>query len=219
MKKVRTTGADHRELTVRQVEVLQLLSKGLTNKEIAEVLSIKPNTVKIHTSKIFEALDVSTRAEAVGMAHAFLGHESIRALEAAQQPTIAVLPFYSAALPEAQRHLPSCFLNEVITRLGSGWFPVVSRFHADAAASAHPTLIAVGSRVGARYLIDGTLELEGPGGRATARLVDALSGQQLWSRPFEWHGSATRAALNQVAAQIAVHVSARLLRIEHVIRR
>ncbi len=51
-------------LTPRQIEVAQLLAKGLTNKEICNVLSIAEGTVKTHIAAIFEALDVSNRTEA-----------------------------------------------------------------------------------------------------------------------------------------------------------
>ena len=52
-------------LTARQLEVLRLMSRGLTNKEIAGVLGIGPGTVKAHASAIFDALDVTNRTEAV----------------------------------------------------------------------------------------------------------------------------------------------------------
>jgi|YNPNPStandDraft_1061719.scaffolds.fasta_scaffold02272_11 Response regulator containing a CheY-like receiver domain and an HTH DNA-binding domain len=55
-------------LTAREREVLELLAKGMTNKEIAEALVITPNTVKRHLKAIFEKLDVHTRSAAVAMA-------------------------------------------------------------------------------------------------------------------------------------------------------
>jgi DNA-binding NarL/FixJ family response regulator len=51
-------------LTVREREVLGLLSQGLTNKEIAKKLFITTNTVKRHLKSIFEKLGVNTRAAA-----------------------------------------------------------------------------------------------------------------------------------------------------------
>ncbi len=53
------------ELTGREHEVLALLQKGLTNKEIAEALVISGNTVKRHLKAIFSKLGVNTRAAAV----------------------------------------------------------------------------------------------------------------------------------------------------------
>ncbi len=52
-------------LSKRELEVLQLLSEGLSNAEIAERLFVSLNTIKTHTSKIFEKLEVKRRTQAV----------------------------------------------------------------------------------------------------------------------------------------------------------
>lgn len=51
-------------LTERQLEVLRLMARGLTNTEIGNVLGVALGTVKAHVTAIFEALDVSNRTEA-----------------------------------------------------------------------------------------------------------------------------------------------------------
>ncbi|HHT7237165.1 MULTISPECIES: response regulator [Bacillus] len=53
------------ELTEREKEILFELVKGLSNKEIAEVLYISDKTVKIHINKIFKKLNVKSRSQAV----------------------------------------------------------------------------------------------------------------------------------------------------------
>jgi DNA-binding NarL/FixJ family response regulator len=53
------------DLTPREVEILKLLSKGPTNKQIGHVLGISENTVKNHVNSIIEKLEVSDRTEAV----------------------------------------------------------------------------------------------------------------------------------------------------------
>lgn len=55
-------------LTDREREVLDLLARGMTNKEIAEVLVITTNTVKRHLKSIFEKLDIHTRSAAAAKA-------------------------------------------------------------------------------------------------------------------------------------------------------
>ncbi len=55
-------------LTSRELEVLTLLVRGLTNREIAQVLGNSENTVRNHTVRIFAKLYVSDRAEAVSAA-------------------------------------------------------------------------------------------------------------------------------------------------------
>jgi DNA-binding NarL/FixJ family response regulator len=55
-------------LTAREIEVLQLLAFGHTNKDIAEQLFISPDTVKTHLEHIFEKLGISDRTAAVAEA-------------------------------------------------------------------------------------------------------------------------------------------------------
>ena len=51
-------------LTSRELEVLQFISEGLTNQEIAARLVVEVGTVKNHVHRILEKLDVSNRQEA-----------------------------------------------------------------------------------------------------------------------------------------------------------
>jgi DNA-binding NarL/FixJ family response regulator len=55
-------------LSKRENEVLQLLSKGLLYKEIADNLSISTGTVRQHIHKIYEKLHVQNRTEAINKA-------------------------------------------------------------------------------------------------------------------------------------------------------
>lgn len=52
-------------LSEREIEVLKLMAKGVSNKDIADQLSITQSTVKTHITSIFQKLDVTTRTEAV----------------------------------------------------------------------------------------------------------------------------------------------------------
>ena len=55
-------------LTPRQVEVLKLVAKGFTNKEIAKILSVGSESVKDRMAGILERLNASSRSEAVAIA-------------------------------------------------------------------------------------------------------------------------------------------------------
>ena len=55
-------------LTKREMEVLKLASKGMTNKKIAKDLFISTRTVQVHLSNIFGKLEVGSRTEAVLLA-------------------------------------------------------------------------------------------------------------------------------------------------------
>ncbi|GGB25007.1 helix-turn-helix transcriptional regulator [Puia dinghuensis] len=52
-------------LSAREIEVLQGMAEGLSNQEIADRLFVSLNTIKTHTSRIFEKLDVRRRTQAV----------------------------------------------------------------------------------------------------------------------------------------------------------
>ena len=56
-------------LTERQMEVLQHLSRGLSNKDIGLTIGLGEGTVKIHLAAIFRALGVNKRMDAVRVAH------------------------------------------------------------------------------------------------------------------------------------------------------
>ena len=55
-------------LTERQVDVLRLLARGLSNKEIGRELSVAERTVKAHVTAIFRSLGVVNRAQAIDAA-------------------------------------------------------------------------------------------------------------------------------------------------------
>lgn len=51
-------------LSAREVEVLNMTSRGLTNSQIAEDLSLTVHAVKFHLASIYRKLDVANRTEA-----------------------------------------------------------------------------------------------------------------------------------------------------------
>lgn len=66
------------DLTPREFDVLNHMVKGLTNAEIAQLLGIKPSTVKNHISNILSKLGAASRTEAVSLAlkHKLVHHSS-----------------------------------------------------------------------------------------------------------------------------------------------
>jgi DNA-binding NarL/FixJ family response regulator len=58
------SGSPSSTLTARQLEILQLVDSGLSNKEIAQRLCIELSTVKNHVHHILEKLEVRSRREA-----------------------------------------------------------------------------------------------------------------------------------------------------------
>jgi DNA-binding CsgD family transcriptional regulator len=54
-------------LSKRELDVLQLMAEGLSNKEISERLFVSLNTIKTHSAKVFEKMEVKRRTQAVEM--------------------------------------------------------------------------------------------------------------------------------------------------------
>ena len=52
-------------ITPRELEILQLMAEGLSNKEIAERVFVSENTVKTHSSRVFDKLGARRRTQAV----------------------------------------------------------------------------------------------------------------------------------------------------------
>jgi DNA-binding NarL/FixJ family response regulator len=62
----------HRDLsglTPRELEVLRLLARGLSNAELAEQLTLSEATIKTHVTRIFTKLQIRDRVQAVVLAY------------------------------------------------------------------------------------------------------------------------------------------------------
>ncbi len=55
-------------ISMREIEVLEMLCAGHANKVIARKLAISPNTVKTHVARLFEKLEVASRTQAISRA-------------------------------------------------------------------------------------------------------------------------------------------------------
>lgn len=55
-------------ITTRELEILQLIAGGLSNREIAEKLFVSENTVKTHSSRLLDKLSAKRRTQAVQIA-------------------------------------------------------------------------------------------------------------------------------------------------------
>jgi NarL family two-component system response regulator LiaR len=58
-------------ITPRELEILALIAKGLSNREIAEKLFVSENTVKTHSSRVFDKLGAKRRTQAVQLGKEF----------------------------------------------------------------------------------------------------------------------------------------------------
>ena len=58
-------------ITPREMEILELIAHGMSNREIAEKLFVSENTVKTHSSRVFDKLGARRRTQAVQLGKEF----------------------------------------------------------------------------------------------------------------------------------------------------
>lgn len=61
----------HLGITRRELEILQLISEGMSNREIAQKLFVSENTVKTHSSRVLDKLGAKRRTQAVQLGKEF----------------------------------------------------------------------------------------------------------------------------------------------------
>ena len=206
------------DLTPRQVEILNLIGRGLTNRDIGEVLGISINTVKVHVNALMNALDVSNRTEAVFIYEQLKKDSASRTAEElaiaarAGRPSIAVLPaeFSGAA---AYQHLSRALAEELIRRIGAWkWFPVLdfaasAKFAGDALDYA-----AIRAELGAEYCVTGRIQQLGDGLRVSTTLVHAPTAEVIWSDLHDGSTTDLFTFIDAAARQIVGQMAPELLR-------
>lgn len=209
--------AGRQSLSARQHEVLELVAKGLTNEEIAAVLSISPTTVRTHVTAVLARLDVSNRTEA---AAAYLSRaEGSSIVDTVDVPAIAVLPMTAvdgdpvtrAAVRGIAHDLAALFARwcwfRVIapaSTLGTSLGETIPKGASDPAledARGDPSR-AIARRLGAAFLVDGRLHATPLAWRLAVHVDDARTGHVLWTERYEFAPEQMFAAQDAVCEAI-----------------
>ena len=211
-------------LTPRQLEVFQLLAKGLSNREICELLGISANTVKIHVTSILRTLNVTNRTEAVYAYKDMLRDPndsparatSLELVDRIGRPSIAVLPMEFIGVSQQDvRHIVRGVEEELLARLSTWqWFPVVALASSRLAAQQAQDPIVLGNALRARYLISGSIRQDGNRMRANVHLVEAAAGTTLWTRGFDFPRGDMFAMQTEVAKQVVAAIAPELIAAE-----
>ncbi len=102
------------------------------------------------------------------------------------KPSIAVLTFANLSGDPKQEFLADGFTEDVISSLAR--YPdvfVISRRSADVYDGKSVPIRQVAEELGVQFVLEGGVQREGDQLRVTARLIDALSGDHIWSRKFD----------------------------------
>jgi len=125
--------------------------------------------------------------------------------------TVAVLPFQNLSHDPADAVIALGVPDIVLDRLGSvEGLTVVARESAIRAFEASSDPSAVGRRLHAAYLVDGTIQRSGTMLRVTARLIDARTQRQLWSTRYDRTVEDLFAMQDGIAEQVAAALNDRI---------
>ena len=205
-----------RPLTHRQLEVLELVARGLTNPEIARVLGIGLGTVKKHVAAVIESLDVTNRTEAVGLlVQLELGQRVAPAGDAGvrgfgERPVLALLPFEDLGASGDSDWFARGLLTDMTAAAGAHrWFPVIQ---ADSVV-ALPSAADAAEQLGARYLVEGAVLREGDTLTVTVRCREAASRENVWAHRYETRVEAIAALQHELVADLIGQLEPAVLRI------
>ena len=205
------------QLTARQREVLELVSKGLTNPEICRVLGISRGTVKIHLAAIYRALDVTNRTEAA-VAFSELGGAAAGGSPspgAGPPPpgrALAVLPFDVFGGGADDADFADGLVEELITRLSKfAWFPVIARQSTFQYARRANDLARAGRELGAAYLVEGSVRRADGRVRVTVQLIEAAGAAHVWAQTFDFAFGDVFLVQDEIARGVAAALHPELL--------
>ena len=102
------------------------------------------------------------------------------------RPAVAVLPFENLSANVDQTFFADGLAEDLIERLSS-WrvFPVIARSSSFNYRDAGADLKSIGDALGARYVVEGSVRRANDRIRVSARLIDAKSGEDVWSDSYD----------------------------------
>jgi TolB-like protein/tetratricopeptide (TPR) repeat protein len=201
-------------LTSRQREVLELLAKGLSNREIASTLGLSISTVKTHVENLLRVLDVSNRTEAAATARELAVATEPAEPSFGERPAVAVLGFEVLGDRPEAKIFAAGVADDLITLLCKWrWFPVIARSTSMFHSSDQP-VSRLRQLTGASYLIGGSVAFRGTFLRVTCRLDDARSERCLWSERFDLPEADVFTLQDEVTALVVARAYPELVRAE-----
>jgi TolB-like protein len=182
----RRSPATPESLSPRRREILALLARGLSNQQLAAQFGISEGTVRAHVSALLSSLGLANRTEAAAAWHQWRASPA-EVAQVLARPAIAVLPLQALggdpSLPPIAEGLTGDLTN-LLSRWC--WFPVIATSSLGGARALGPTAREIGPKLGARFLVDGSLRAAGGTLRLSLRIDDAEDGRTLWSEQCDF---------------------------------
>ena len=186
-----------KQLTPRQMEIFALVARGLSNREISELLGISANTVKNHMVAILSSLGVTNRTEA---AFAFKelveapqtdADDAVRTAVLAEQlgrPSLALVPFTNlTGNPDHDLTLRGIAEDLSIYLSRWRWFPIVSQTSMQSFTDTARSRNELHERLNVRFAVTGSLRVDNTQLRIAVHVHDLEHHTEIWADGF--HGS------------------------------
>ena len=174
------------DLSKRQLEVLELLAKGLTNEELAGVLGISSATVRTHVTAILARLEVTNRTEAA-TTYVTWSAAPTRVTTMLGRPAIAVLPLVALDGDQRTRAVGGAIGNDLSDLFARWcWFPVIAHAGAISARTPDLSILELGERLGASFLVNGALRRSSSSWRLSIRIDSAATGHCMWNDHYDF---------------------------------
>jgi adenylate cyclase len=102
------------------------------------------------------------------------------------RPAVAILPFRNMSGDPAQEYFADGITEDLITALSAWrWFPVIARNSSFAFKTRAADITQIGKSLGARYVVEGSVQRAGDRVRIGAQLIDASSALHLWAQSYD----------------------------------
>ncbi|HMB68972.1 MAG TPA: protein kinase, partial [bacterium] len=125
--------------------------------------------------------------------------------------TIAVLPFENLSPDEADAFFTTGVHDDLMATLGGlGDLRVISRTSVRSVEPGSETVRQIGRRLGARYVVEGSVRRADHQVRVTAQLIDAETDRSLWSGSYDHELADVLALQSRIAREIALTLEAQL---------
>ncbi|MEY2853268.1 MAG: hypothetical protein RL030_400, partial [Pseudomonadota bacterium] len=103
-----------------------------------------------------------------------------------KRPAVAVLPFANMSGEPEQEYFVDGITQDIVSALSYWrWFPVIARNSTLAYKKDALNVTEIGQKLGAKYVLEGSVRKAGGRVRITAQLIDATTGHQLWSQRYD----------------------------------
>ena len=137
--------------------------------------------------------------------------------ELPEKPSIAVLPFTNMSGDPEQEYFSDGITEDIVTALSRlHWFFVIARNSTFAYKGQSMDVRQVGRDLGVRYLLEGSVRKSGQRLRITSQLLDAMTGNHIWSERYDRELTDIFALQDEITASVAAAIEPKLLAAEAI---